>query len=320
MADLPGDGPQPGPDDPAAGDDRAGGPQEREAALAACGARAAHVSAGSERLQAGCQARGRAGQDEGARGGAGARAPQAEALLAQGRPLPGDRAGHRPPGGAGVRPDRGAGLHGAGPQPGGRPGQADRQPLPPQRARHQPGPGGPRAREQRGAQGVAPAAHPEVPRRGAGPRVSPLRQAGRTAGDGGEGQARRGVERARQGAAHHGEPAPRRLDRQEVHEPGPPVPGPDPGGEHRPDEGCREVRVPSRLQVLDLRHLVDPSGGGAGDRRPVADDPDPGSHDREHQQADPHVAVAGPGTRAGGPRPRRSASTWTCRPPRSARS
>ena len=60
-----------------------------------------------------------------------------------------------------------------------------------------------------------------------------------------------------------GQPAPRHLDRQEVHQPRPAVPGPDPGGQHRPDEGGRQVRVPPRLQVLDLRHVVDPAGDHA---------------------------------------------------------
>ncbi len=57
-----------------------------------------------------------------------------------------------------------------------------------------------------------------------------------------------------------GEPAPRHLHRQEIHQPRPAVPRPDPGRQHRVDEGGRQVRVPPRLQVLDLRHLVDPAG------------------------------------------------------------
>ena len=57
-----------------------------------------------------------------------------------------------------------------------------------------------------------------------------------------------------------GQPAPGDLDRQEVHQPRPAVPRPDPGRQHRPDEGGRQVRIPPRLQVLDLRDLVDPSG------------------------------------------------------------
>ena len=60
-----------------------------------------------------------------------------------------------------------------------------------------------------------------------------------------------------------GEPAPRHLDRQEIHQPRPTVPRPDPGRQHRPDEGGRQVRLPPRLQVLDLRDVVDPAGGHA---------------------------------------------------------
>ena len=57
-----------------------------------------------------------------------------------------------------------------------------------------------------------------------------------------------------------GEPAPGHLDRQKIHQPRPAVPRPHPGRQHRPDEGGRQVRVPPRLQILDLRHLVDPPG------------------------------------------------------------
>ena len=87
-----------------------------------------------------------------------------------------------------------------------------------------------------------------------------------------------------------GQPAPRDLHRQEVHEPRPAVPGPDPGGQHRPDEGGRQVRVPPRLQVLDLRHLVDPAGDHPLDRRPGPHHPHPGAHDRDDQQDRPHLA------------------------------
>ena len=61
----------------------------------------------------------------------------------------------------------------------------------------------------------------------------------------------------RQGRAGRGEPPPRRLHREEVHEPRPAVPRPHPGGEHRPDEGRRQVRVQARLQV----HRPTPRGG-----------------------------------------------------------
>ena len=93
------------------------------------------------------------------------------------------------------------------------------------------------------------------------------------------------------------QPPPRRVDREEVHEPRAAVPGPDPGRQHRPDEGRRQVRVPPRLQVLDVCDVVDPPGDHAGDCRPGADDPHPGAHDRDDQQADPHVAGARAGAR-----------------------
>jgi hypothetical protein len=39
-----------------------------------------------------------------------------------------------------------------------------------------------------------------------------------------------------------------------------------------------------RLQVLDLRDVVDPPGGHARDRRQGAHDPHPGAHGREAEQ------------------------------------
>ncbi len=108
---------------------------------------------------------------------------------------------------------------------------------------------------------------------------------------------RRAQGRARQGRAGRGEPAPGGLDRQEVHEPRPAVPRPDPGGQHRPDEGGRQVRVQARLQVLDLRDLVDPPGDHPGHRRSGAHHPHPGAHDRDDQQADPHQPLPGAGDR-----------------------
>ncbi len=133
----------------------------------------------------------------------------------------------------------------------------------------------------------------EVPVRGAAPHL-PDDQRGRAAG------------RARQDRAGRGQPAPRRLDREEVHQPRPAVPGPDPGGQHRPDEGGRQVRVQARLQVLDLRHLVDPAGDHPRHRRPGAHHPHPGAHDRDDQQAHPHQPLPGAGARpradAGGDR------------------
>src|SRR3546814_5430400 len=78
-----------------------------------------------------------------------------------------------------------------------------------------------------------------------------------------------------------GQPAPGDLDRHEVHQPRPAVPRPDPGGQYRPDEGGRQVRTSPRLQVLDLRDVVDPPGDHPLDRRPGAHHPHPGAHDRD---------------------------------------
>ena len=57
---------------------------------------------------------------------------------------------------------------------------------------------------------------------------------------------------------------------------------PHPGRQHRPDAGGREVRPSPRLQVLDLRDVVDPPGHRPGDRRHVSHDPGPGARPR-HQ-------------------------------------
>ena len=90
-------------------------------------------------------------------------------------------------------------------------------------------------------------------------RVPPHRQPGAEGREGGP---------AGQEGDGRGQPAPRDLHRQEIHQPRPAVPRPDPGRQHRPDEGGRQVRVPPRLQVLHLRHLVDPPGNHPVDRRP----------------------------------------------------
>ena len=59
------------------------------------------------------------------------------------------------------------------------------------------------------------------------------------------------------------EPPPRRLDREGLPRSRRPVPRPDPGGHARPEPRGREVRLAPRLQVLDVRDLVDPPVGAA---------------------------------------------------------
>ena len=94
-----------------------------------------------------------------------------------------------------------------------------------------------------------------------------------------------------------GQPAPRRLHRQGLPRPRPVVPGPDPGGLARPHPRRREVRLPARLQVLDLRDLVDPPGGDAGDRGQGPHDPHPRPHGGEAQQGRARRAPARPAAR-----------------------
>src|SRR5688500_8292340 len=109
-----------------------------------------------------------------------------------------------------------------------------------------------------------------------------LREAGRTGGRARE------EDRARRHAGEAAddpvEPPPRRLDREELPQPGAAVPRPDPGGHARPDPSGREVRLAARLQVLHLRHLVDPPGRRARPGRQGADDPDARPHRRARSE------------------------------------
>ncbi len=73
-------------------------------------------------------------------------------------------------------------------------------------------------------------------------------------------------EAAKRGALG-GQPAAGRFHRQAIPQPRSELPRPDPGRQHRPDAGRRQVRARPRLQVLDLRHLVDSPGDHPGDRR-----------------------------------------------------
>ena len=115
------------------------------------------------------------------------------------------------------------------------------------------------------------------------------------------GEARRGDERplppvrTGQARALRRQPPAGRLDRQEVPQPRAVVPRPDPGGEHRPDAGRRQVRIPPRLQVQHVCHLVDSPGDHPRHRRPGPDDPHPGPHDRDDVQAPQRLQEAAPG-------------------------
>ena len=93
-----------------------------------------------------------------------------------------------------------------------------------------------------------------------------------------QGNQPRGFDRRSQGAAREegngrSQPAPGDLDRQEIHQSRPAVPRPDPGRQHRPDEGGRQVRISPRLQVLDLCDMVDSPGHHPLDCRPGAHHP-----------------------------------------------
>ena len=101
---------------------------------------------------------------------------------------------------------------------------------------------------------------------------------------------------AGQARADRGQPPPGGFDRQEIHQPRTAVPRPDSGRQHRPDESRGQIRIPPWLQIFHVRHVVDSAGHHPRHRRSGAYDSHPGAHDRNHQQADPHLASAGAGT------------------------
>src|SRR5439155_1379548 len=113
-----------------------------------------------------------------------------------------------------------------------------------------------------------------LPTRGRTPRTADSAAGGRAR------QAHRAGRHGRQDAHDPVESAPRGLDREELPQPGPAVPRPDPGRNARVDPRGGEVRLAPGLQVLDLRHVVDPPGGRPRARRQGADDPDAGAHRR----------------------------------------
>ena len=151
----------------------------------------------------------------------------------------------------------------------------------------------PRGRRVPGARALDPGRQRRRPAQADGlrPGGAAQHEAARPQGD----DRRHRARRAR--AADVGQPAPRRVDREEVHRPRDVVPGPDPGGQHRADPGGREVRLREGLQVLDVRHVVDPPGHHPGHRRPGPDDPHPGPHGGDDQPAHPRLARAPPGAR-----------------------
>ncbi len=96
----------------------------------------------------------------------------------------------------------------------------------------------------------------------------------------------------REGADDQLEPAPRRLDREALPGPRPAAGRPRPGGRDRAEPCRREVRLAPRLQVLDVRHLVDPPGLPACGREPVGHDPRAGTRPRAAGQAGARAPAA----------------------------
>ena len=156
------------------------------------------------------------------------------------------------------------------------------------------GPGAPR---QAGRGGRAPA-----PGRGQGrehhrpPAALPARHRAHPAAHGPPGgrtgEADRGGRPPGQAEDGREQPAPRGVDREELPQPGPRLPRPDPGGHARAGARRREVRLPQGLQVLDVRHLVDPPGSRPCPRRQGPHHPDAGARRRAHAASRPGRALA----------------------------
>ena len=134
------------------------------------------------------------------------------------------------------------------------------------------------------------------------------------------GEADRARRPRREGEDGRVEPPPGRLDREELPQPGPAVPRPDPGGDARTGPRRGEVRLPQGLQVLDLRDLVDPPGDRPCARRQGAHDPDPGPRRREAEQDRPRGAQAGHRARSRADARRRSPTSPASSRTRSTRS
>ena len=130
------------------------------------------------------------------------------------------------------------------------------------------------------------------------PALDRARAAAQRRRGGRAGQAHRARRHRRQAAHGRGQPAARRVDRQGLRRPRADAARPDPGGLARADPGGREVRLSPRLQVLDVRDLVDPPGGHPLARRQGPHDPHPRAHGRAAEQADPRRTAADPAARA----------------------
>ena len=115
---------------------------------------------------------------------------------------------------------------------------------------------------------------PAVPQRG---RPLPAAHGG---GGGRAREAHRARRQGGEGPDDQLEPPPRRVDREALPGARPVAARPDPGGDHRADPRGREVRLAPRLQVLDVRDVVDPAGRAARRREQVAHDPHPRAHRR----------------------------------------
>ena len=66
---------------------------------------------------------------------------------------------------------------------------------------------------------------------------------------------------------------------------------PHPRGQPRADPCGREVRLHEGLQVLDVRHVVDPPGDHPRHRRPGPHHPHPGAHGRDDEQGAAHLSA-----------------------------
>jgi len=66
---------------------------------------------------------------------------------------------------------------------------------------------------------------------------------------------------------------------KKIHQPWPAVPGPYPGRQYWPDESGRQIRIPARLQVFNLCHLVDSTGDHPLHCRPGAHHTNTGTYD-----------------------------------------